>query len=160
MRLRQAPVDATPRLELAHRVPGSDVYRLHPITARRPSAGTVDTATPCGTCGETVPLRLSSAEWVRSQRNRQLLLGVTVLLVQAGGGVLLIVWGIRLGWSILPALLGFLLVMLTPFTTGEQFRDSREEDGAVSLDPGHTLREPGNTYDHVDSDGGNYEAGL
>jgi hypothetical protein len=160
MRLRQAPVGATPRLELAHRRADSDGYLLHPITARRPAAGTVDTVMTCGTCGESVPLRLSSAEWVRSRRRRQLLLGATVLLIEVGLGVFLFVWSVRLDWNILVPVLGVLLVVLAPFVTGEQFRDSREEDGLVSLDPGHTLREPGNTYDYVDSDGGNYEAGL
>jgi hypothetical protein len=159
MRLRQFPVAPTPRLELAH-PRGDGLYTLHPITVPRPAAGTTETKAPCPTCGADVPLTLSSTALVRTRRRHQLLIGATVTVVQVTAGALLIVLDLRRDWGNLPAVVGFLTIMLTFFTAGPLLRESREADGVVSLDPGHTLREPGHRVDVVDSDGGNYEAGL
>ncbi|MFG1609123.1 hypothetical protein [Actinoplanes sp. NPDC049265] len=159
MRLRQFPVGTTPRLELAH--PRADaLYALHPITTPRPPSGTAEATTTCGTCHADVPLRLSSAASVLAHRRHQFLIGVTIALLQVTVGALLIILDLRRDWGSLPAVIGFLTIMLTFFTAGPPLRESREADGTISLDPAHTLREPGHRVDVVDSDGGNYEAGL
>ncbi|GAA1580344.1 hypothetical protein [Actinoplanes couchii] len=160
MRLRPLPVGATPRLQLAHRTAADGTYDLYPITGHRPEVGIVDTSATCGTCGESVPLRLSSAEWVRARRHHQLLVGVTVYLTAVAAGALFLTQDVRYDWGGVPGVLGCLVAVLVLIGAGSYFSESREEDGVVSLDPAHTLREPGDRHDYADSDGGNYEAGL
>lgn len=160
MRLRQLPVGATPRLRLAHRTDPDGTYELHEITEPRPAVGTVDTTMTCGTCGEVVPLRLSSAEWVRWRRRSRLQTGVTILLAAGLAGALLVVQDLRHDWGGAAVICGLILIGLTLIGVGPYFSESREEDGVTGFDPRHTLREPGDTYDHFDNDGGNYEAGL
>ncbi|WP_430783537.1 hypothetical protein [Actinoplanes sp. G11-F43] len=159
MRLRQLPVGATPRLQLAHRTAPGGPYDLHPITEPRPAVGTVDTTVTCGTCGEPVPLRLSSAEWVHWRRRSRLHTGVTILLASVLAGALLALQDRRNDWGGAATVGGLILIMLTVIGVGPYFSESRDEDGVTGFDPRHTLREPGDTHDHVTTDGSDYEPG-
>lgn len=160
MRLRQLPVGATPRLQLAHRPTTDGPYDLHPIAAVRPEFGTVDTSSICGTCHDDVPLRLSSSAWVHWRRHRQLLIGLIIDGTAAGAGAGLVILDIREDWGGIPGVLACMLALFTLIGAGSYLAESRAEDGVVSLDPRHPLREPGDRHDYADNDGGNYEAGL
>ncbi|HWS32811.1 MAG TPA: hypothetical protein VN408_08710 [Actinoplanes sp.] len=160
MRLRPLPVGATPRLQLAHRPTTDGPYDLHPIAAVRPEIGTVDTSSTCGTCHDDVPLRLSSTAWVHSRRHRQLLIGLTVDVTAVVVGAGLFILDIRHDWGGIPGVLACMIALFTLIGAGSHFAEAQEEDGVVSLDPRHPLREPGDRYDYADNDGGNYEAGL
>jgi hypothetical protein len=126
------------------------MYELQAIAIPRPAEGFLDTVVACVTCGEPVQLRLRDADGVRSERRRQKRLGRRIAGLLLGAGFpLFVLGGLHKDSALMMVIcmLGAGMIILTPVACTDFYDRARREDGVISLDPGHPLKEPGQRSD-------------